>query len=309
MNKVKIFLLGLVAIGLIVGFVYFVAGYFKPKGAGVFIKTEPASSVYIDDELLGRTPYRVTRKAGEVVIKLVPDSFETPLVPYETKIALVSGVETVIDWEFGSSDETSSGQIVSFEKIGDAEVSLSAVTIPDSAGIKIDEGPQEVSPFKTTDIDSGEHTLLVNKEGFKERKIEAKTYPGYKLTAIVKLSPNVSGTAIIEATPTLSQKQKKVMVEILETGVGFLRVRKEPSTLGEELAKVKPGDIFPLLDEDEETGWFKIEYEVEKEGIAKAGWVSNTYARKVEEDLEVLESKNATQSAAPAALTPTPTAR
>ena len=77
------------------------------------------------------------------------------------------------------------------------------------------------------------------------------------------------------------EEPKQEEVEILSTPTGFLRVRSEPSTAGEEVAQVEPGDRFPYLDKDEDTGWFKIEYEDGEEG-----WVSNQYAKKVEDDEE-----------------------
>jgi len=42
-----------------------------------------------------------------------------------------------------------------------------------------------------------------------------------------------------------------------------------------EAAKVNPGETYPFLDEKE--GWFKIEYDKDKEG-----WISGKYAEKVE---------------------------
>jgi len=83
----------------------------------------------------------------------------------------------------------------------------------------------------------------------------------------------------------------------LSTPTGFLRVRSEPSTAGEEVAQVDPGDRFPYLETDEDTGWFKIEYEDGEEG-----WVSNQYAKKVEpgeEDEEEEEEPSPTPTASP----------
>ena len=92
------------------------------------------------------------------------------------------------------------------------------------------------------------------------------------------------------------------MVEILETSTGFLRVRREPSTLGEEIGRVEPGEKYPLIQTDEKTGWFEIEYEEGKEG-----WISNQYARKIEggSKLTPTPSKKVTQTPSPK-VTPSP---
>lgn len=58
--------------------------------------------------------------------------------------------------------------------------------------------------------------------------------------------------------------------EILETGLGWLRVRSEPSLNGSEVAKVNVGDTHSVLDET--AGWVKIRVSEDLEG-----WVSDTY--------------------------------
>lgn len=58
--------------------------------------------------------------------------------------------------------------------------------------------------------------------------------------------------------------------KILETGVGWLRVRSEPSLDGEEVTTVNVGEEFPVL--EEVTGWVKITVDAETEG-----WVSADY--------------------------------
>ena len=55
---------------------------------------------------------------------------------------------------------------------------------------------------------------------------------------------------------------------------GWVRVRSEPSTSGEELAKVNDGESYPL--KDEQSGWYQIEYDTGKEG-----WISGRYAEKI----------------------------
>ena len=58
-----------------------------------------------------------------------------------------------------------------------------------------------------------------------------------------------------------------------------MRVREEASTSSKELGKVDPGEEFVLL--DEKNSWYKIEYEDTE------GWISSTYAEKVEDDEDI----------------------
>lgn len=278
MRKFRIRVFVLIGLGLIIGIILFLIGYFKPQVAGVNIETTPTSSVFIDEVLVGQTPYQETRKPSEVTIKLVPESFEKPLVPYETKVTLANGVETVIKWDFGESDETSTGEIISFEKAARSETSLSVVTIPDSAQIVLDSGTRAFAPYKTSAIIPGDHVLAVSATGYLDRSMKLKTHVGYKLTAMVKLAiDREAKDEEVDQEDKEEEKEEEIKVEILSTPTGFLRVRDEPSTLGAEVGRVEPEETYLLIEEDEETGWFKIEYEKGEEG-----WISDTYAEIIE---------------------------
>ncbi|MBI5044653.1 MAG: SH3 domain-containing protein [Candidatus Levybacteria bacterium] len=62
---------------------------------------------------------------------------------------------------------------------------------------------------------------------------------------------------------------EQVSVEVLETSVGFLRVRSGPG--GSEIARVMPHDILPVVGKKE--GWYEVEF---KDGT---GWVSAEYVK------------------------------
>lgn len=274
----KLGLAGLVgaSLVLVVGLIFFIFGFFRPKVAGIYIETNPSSTVYLNGEQVGKTPYDKLRDPGETVIRLIPESFQAPLVPYETKITLVPGVKTVVRRDFGESQETSAGEIVSFEKIERDQSSLVVISNPDSAQLLIDGKEKTFTPHKTSDILPGEHTLELNADGYQTRSVNVKTHQGYKLTAVVQLAISTSTTQS-QPTPSEKPKEEKPMVEILSTPVGFLRVRNQASSIADEVGRVQPGERYTLLLEDEKTGWYKIEYEEGKEG-----WISNQYAKKIE---------------------------
>lgn len=281
-------IIGILAIiGAIIATALFFLGYFSPKGAGLRIDTNPASTVFIDGEQVGKTPFQTTRKAGEVVVRLVPDSFDKPLSPYETKITLVGGIETVISRDFGSTDDESGGYIISFERVGGKGSSIAISSVPDAAQIAVDGQIRGFSPYKTDSLTPGDHQLTVTAPGYKDANLSLKAVEGFKLTVRVKLMPNGESPQ-----PSPSPEPAQKMVEILTTPTGFLRVRGEPSTSGAELGQVEPGKTYKYVDTDTATGWFKIEYEAGKEG-----WVSNDYAKIVEDKLS--PSPSATPSATP----------
>ncbi|MFV1916909.1 MAG: PEGA domain-containing protein [Patescibacteria group bacterium] len=284
MKKVKTAVLILLGAILVIGLIFFLVGILKPRGAGILVESIPSSMVFIDGVQVGKTPYQETRKAAEVVIKLVPDSFDAPLAPYETKVTLVPGVETYVSRNFGESEERSGGEIVSFERIGGSDASLSVVTIPSTSQVVIDSKTRAFAPYKTSALSPGEHTLTVSSGGYDERSINVRAVSGYKLTVVIQLAqkdkePEVE--AVVTDTPP---EEKQIEVEIGETGVGFLRVRDEPSTLSQEAGRVTPGERYLFIRKDEDTGWFLIEYEEGEEG-----WISNQYAEIVEEKEEGTE--------------------
>lgn len=276
MNKILKICLIIISILLISFAVFFISTKIKPKKAGILIETTPASAVFINSVQVGKTPYTGTFDPGEIDLKLVPDASDKPLIIFETRLLLSSGIQTVVKREFGETLDLSSGEIMSFEKTGEAGPSLAVVADPDSAQVFIDGKSYGFTPTKTSQITSSAHQIVVGLDGYLERTVNVKAISGYKLTLIVKLTKDLNKkepTPIPTATP-----KPEVKVEILSTPNGFLRVREEPDVNSKELAKVKTGETFLLVDEGI-NDWFKIQYVASDS--ARVGWVSSQYARKL----------------------------
>ena len=283
MKKLRLLVLVLIVITLLIGLSFYLVGVLKPKSTGIIVHTDPTSIVFINGEEFGRTPFETKKlKPSEIVLRLIPESFGSPLLPYETKLDLKAGVQTLVKRKFGKTQEESSGGIISFEKVTKGETEVVVVSIPDTAQVKIDGQVKGFTPYKTSSILPGEHTITVSFQGYLEETFEIKVYDGYKSTIIVDLakSQQAEPTSFLEEEP--KEENPKEVVEIITTPVGYLRVRKEPSTLGEEIGRVNPGERYEVLEIDQQTGWYKIEYEEGKEG-----WVSNQYAKRVGEEGEV----------------------
>lgn len=278
MKGIKIILVTIVLLALVILGIFFVVGYFKPSEAGLLIETNPASDVFINGEEVGRTKYEGVLKPGEVIIKLVPESFDKPLSLYETKVNLVSRVKTIIQRDFSDSEEKSSGAIVSFEKSNSQSAQVSVVSVPDSAEILFDGQVRGYAPLKLLSVTPGEHKIMVRAQGYKDKELNVVTYKGFKLTAIFQLASNPQEETPEPTEPSPTPEPELERVKILETDTGFLRVRIDPSTLAKEIGRVKPGEFYKLLDTDDETGWYKIEYKKNEEG-----WISNKYAKKESE--------------------------
>jgi hypothetical protein len=287
--------------------------FFSKAGPGALqIATIPKATVFIDDTQVGITPFFNDKiEAGEHAIKLVPEVTENNLSSWEGKATVTSNILTVINREFAADENASSGEIITLEKIGKKNsASLAVVSIPDQAVVRIDNEPKGFAPTQVDDLSPGSYQVVVSSPGYKEKVISANTVAGYKLTISVKLAQEVENIEEEEAeeedaeeeegkvesgedekdedeageTPTPSPKATpeaevtpppKPYVKIKDTPTGWLRVRESPPD-GEELAKVDPGEMYPYL-EEEDNGWYLIEYEDGEEG-----WVSGTYAELVE---------------------------
>lgn len=275
----------------------------KSKPAALQINTTPSANVFVDGKLLGKTPYSSSElKAGEVTIKLIPESTTEVFTSWEGKIKLIGGILTLIDREFAASETNASGQILSLEKIKDKNAALiSIVTEPDGVLVKIDGETKGFSPLNVESIPVGDHEIVLSKDGYNDKSLRVKNVLAYRLIVNAKLgqgslvssptptptptlsgpTPKVSGKATTSPTPTKTAGTNVGNSAILvkENSLGFLRVRNAPS--GTEIGQIKPIDPerkYPLL--EEKTGWYKIAYEEGKEG-----WVTadTTYTTKISE--------------------------
>ncbi len=290
MANLKIITLTIVSIVIVILTALFLIGFFKPKPGGINVSTNPVSSVYVNGVLVGKTPFKGSYVAGMISLKLVPEVSDQDLIPFETKLNLTSGIETVIRREFGTTEDKSSGDIISFEKESANKTSLVIVTTPDNAQISLDGVPRGFAPYKTSIISPALHQITVKVSGYTDRIMTVETKQGFRLTVFAKLSKSEEVAQSTQPTDATPSSSIKAYIEILNTPTGFLRVRTEPGSAGEEIAEVKPGSKYPYLDTDTSTGWFKIQYEEPKPGLPNGivGWVSNQFSKKT--DQQTLES-------------------
>jgi len=277
------------------------------KKAALSVQTTPKATIFLDGEHLGQTPYYNEKlKAGEYVLKIVPESSGQALNPWEGRVTLSPGILTVVNRQLGLTQDDSSGEILAFEPLADKKaISISVVTTPDGAVINLDGEPRGFAPLSLDNISEGDHVLVVSSPGYQERSIKAKTVKGHKLIASVQLAreqeqpetpdedetdeeedteestPSAKASPKPSPTPksspsTSSEDPDRPFVEIDSPDVGWVRVREEPEIGPDnELAKVDHGEKFPLL--DTQSGWYQIEY-----ASGKEGWISGKYAEKFE---------------------------
>jgi len=279
--------LALVLVGLIVK-----SKFFGRQGPGALqISTTPQATVFLDGTQAGITPYFDDQiKSGEHTVKLVPELSGENLTSWEGKVTLLPGILTSIKRTFAANDSESSGEIITLEKAGRKDQSsLAVISIPDQAVVKLNGEPKGFTPLSLEDLAPADYQITISSSGYEEKTVAAHTIGGYKLIVNVKLAQTMEG--IEEATPSGEEEEEaeaeseseteatppsKPYVKVKDTPTGFLRVRLGSSTSATETAQIKPGEMYPYLDE-EDNGWYKIEYEEDEEG-----WVSGVYVDLIE---------------------------
>lgn len=260
----------------IVGFKFFTS---KTSGvSGLKVISDPATSIFLNDKLIGKTPYEDKHPPGEYILKLIPEG-SSPATSWQGKIVLNPLVQTYINRELGVSELTSAGEVMMLEKISQSVSQLGILSQPDGAAVILDGVERGTTPVTINDVSAGEHEVAVSSPGFKTRTVRVSVTSGYKLLVNFQLAlAEGSELPASQLTGTPEAKDKKdgrPLVLIKDTPTGFLRVRVGPSTSATETAQVKPGEKYTFLEEKE--GWYRISYEQGKEG-----WISARYAEKVE---------------------------
>ncbi|MCS7091882.1 MAG: PEGA domain-containing protein [Patescibacteria group bacterium] len=280
MSKFSLAFVILVSLTVIAVLILVLIIFVKPQIAGISVISEPPAIVLIDGVEVGKTPYEGTYQPKEVDIKLIPEFSTNTFLPYETRVDLISGVKTVVAYSFAQTKDQESAKIISFEKGINRETGITVISEPLDADVFINGSKIGVTPYKGSLL-PGEYLLTIEKTGYESKTLSVRVVEGYKLTAWVKLALLVleDDKEQIENKKTQQNYNKKYVV-ILETDVGFLRVRKNASSLSEEIGRVLPKEEYELMEIDEKTGWYKIILDDNT-----YGYVSNEFA-KLKEDIK-----------------------
>jgi hypothetical protein len=247
----------------------------KGKGA-LQVTSVPVANVYVDGKLLGKTPLcqcelKDMLTVGDYTLRLVPISgvFE----PFEQKITIAPKVLTVVDRSFASQG-LGSGSVINLVPLTDSkDMQLSVDSFPGGSQVYLDGNLEGQTPLLLQNITDSDHELKLSKEGYEDKIVRIKTTPGYKLETLVFLGINPDVAAATASSASASAALPVAKIIILQTPTGFLRVRDQASLGGAEIGQVKPGETYPLL--NEETDWFQI-----KLSSSQSGWISSEYAQK-----------------------------
>lgn len=266
-KKLIIFIIIFIIIGIL-GYLI-INNFGKTKMASLQVDSNMDSIVYVDGVEVGRTPYIGTYNPKLITLKVGS---------YETQVNLEGGIKTIVKRDFNKDGTQSSGIVVSFIKNDNNNATLAVVTDPGGALVKVDNILRGVTPININ-LTSGTHKLDLTANGFNGNSVSLNLIDGYKLIAIIDLSPTASEKTVTQKSEI--ETLDRVMVQILSTPTGFLRVRSEPNSASDQIGEVHPGEKYPFIKKDDKTGWFDIQLTA-----TTSGWITNTYAATVSGQLK-----------------------
>lgn len=253
----------------------------KDLSSKINVVSSPSQSkVFIDNEEVGKTPYAsAIINEGDHELRVEKEGYEkqTAIIKIQNKYKLnvsvslfpilLTGEEKKIDGSEVLYDLSSSNEAL----FSDTAVWARAVAYKDKANEKKFNFIYFVDFLGNIFDVNG---LKIEEGGLSPLKKDNPQNIGY----LGRTSDNGVTT---EATTSFNRfsadfvvyPRSGVRLRVLQTGTGWLRVRKDASTTSDEIGRLNVGDIVFAL--EEKTGWYKIRM---KDG--KLGWVSSAYAVK-----------------------------
>ncbi len=232
----------------------------KTKSGISIMSTPDGATVYIDNQLVGKTPY----ENKDLIAKEYTVRIEKDTMVWQGKIRLNANTISVVNRDLLPDTTSAAGEIFTLER----GKGMTIVSNPSSAEVEVDGKIFGKTPL-ILDLEAGEHSLTISYPNYLKRSISARVPEGFNLTiasdmALAEADLTTFVAPVITSTPEVIVK---------ETPTNFLRVRDKGSLAGKEIARVSPGDTLVLL--EEEGSWLKVRLPNGTEG-----YVSTTYVEK-----------------------------
>ncbi len=289
MKKKLVILLALAVAFIIFIFIRFLVSEKQNDYGEIKITSSPTTSVFINNVIVGKTPYTSKIKVGEHLIKLIPEGVATETASWNGKVKVFKKSLTYVNRELGSSDILTSGEIITTEKISKSDNNLGEIyveTDPQGAIVSLNNDEKGVAPLILQDVPKGSYELSAYMPGFFRRTQKIKVHSGYRVNVIFKLGLDQNQKQLNdlekEKNASGSAQKTKTMIIINNNPQGWLRVRADASINATEEAKVKVGERFEFL--EEKNGWYKIKFNGNSDALISGdfseGWVSKEYVTK-----------------------------
>lgn len=266
-KTIFILLLGLSCLVLSFRFTSFSLGQVlnNQNRSGLKVLSTPSAAVILNGQEVGKTPYQNENlNGGQYHIELKTEgSF------WQGMIELNPGTISVIERDLAVNNASSSGEVLSLEK----GKGVMIVSYPSEATVEMDNHLAGKTPLSITDLAPGEHTFVLSRTNFLQRKIQVLLPENLSLNLSVDLAlapKEKDNLAKSPLTASFVPQEEKLVVG--KTPGGFLRVREKPTISSREIARIFTGQTLTSL--RKLSDW----YEVKLDNGAR-GYVASVYVQ------------------------------
>ena len=266
----------IILIGLFLIYKFFILTRSQEKGA-LQITSNIKAQILLNGKYIGEAPLckcnaQDVIPIGEYELKIIPQ--DKSVSEFNARIKILPNVLTAVDRTF-LPGAFASAYIITLEEKSTKDAELFISAIPDGALVSIDSNPSGVTPLTEKTLPPSEHEIEIQKQGFAKKTIRVRTVPGFTLVVNALLGVESGEEEILAPTEEKSPEEAaeakpKKIAEISSTPTGFLRVREGAGKNFAEVAQVKPGEKYPVLEELEL--WVKIQIDTQT-----SGWVSSDF--------------------------------
>ena len=245
-------------------------------GSELVVITRPVAEVFLNGESLGESPLSKPLSVGEYDLEIKKDGYFSRRIKVAVKEGFRLNVSANLAIDPFPADPQKLSSPNSSLTVWDLSSSSSVLTADSASWVagavfwmsRIEE-PVAYDFFLTAkgklyDATGSEISLS------SLTQISDKKIVGYLGGNPGKLS-SAASTALNSLAIRLYPAPSKVL--ILDTGIGYLKVRSGPGTSYEEIGRATVGNKYTYL--GQQSGWYKISFE------GGEGWVSGDYAQKL----------------------------
>lgn len=234
------------------------------KFAALQVTSTPQASIFLDGKHLGQTPfYSDQLKNGTYSLKIT-----TSDATYLDEIELSDGTLTVVNRDLSFNFMAQAGETLSL-KSGLKGVMITS--LPTETDITIDGRYVGKTPLQITDIEKGEHKVLVTRQGYANREFSIKTLEGYQVVAEVTLASKVAKGQMVDVAQTEGTSSAKI--ESVKLAKSSVKVKSQPVVTSQDLGTAKANDQLPIIGQNQD--WYQVVFE------GKAGWIPKESAKKI----------------------------
>lgn len=303
-RKLVYLLFLLIVAGIVIGVKVIILDAGESRVGHLQIEAMPDATVFVNSQAVGRTPLNQQMPPGEYTVKLIPiaeegESPDSVGVSWSGKVQVSAFQYTSVRRELQNTEVESAGEVLSIRRsanilsAGTGEILIE--TEPDGAIVSYDGQDMGVSPYLVKQVPEGVHEISVYAPRYRRRSRKVRVVSGgYTTVAHFQLGLDVEydkkfafGLAfeasrsatlpdVSKAPPTATPTPKVKDIEVLDTPTGYLRVRDTGSLTGKEISQIRPGEVYPFLEEID--SWIKIKLTDGQEGWVKGEYVKKLYA-------------------------------